>query len=163
MAAEHLKSTAITNATASPKTFNSPHLGAGVLKEAQGAVTPAAAAEVGSTFRFCRIPSNARVSQLLVKNAAFTTAGAVDIGLYDVDGGAVVDADFFASALALTAAQDNADRTFESGAFTIANSEKMLWEALGLTADPQKDYDVAATVTTQFNGGSIMSVKVRYV
>jgi hypothetical protein len=134
------------------------------MKEGAGSITPAAAAEVGSTYRFCRIPSNCRVSQILLKNAAFTTAGAVDIGLYKTaeNGGAVVDADFFASAVALTAAKDNADVTYESAVYTIANSEKPLWEALGLSADPQIEYDVAATVTTQFNGGSIMNLKARY-
>lgn len=163
MAAEHLKSTVVTNATATPKVLSNAHQYGGVLKEACSVVTPAAAAEAASTYRFVRIPSNARVSQILLKNAAFTTAGAINLGLYDVDGGAAVDADLFCSALALTAAKDNADVTFESGEYSIAESEKMIWEVLGLTADPCKEYDVTAVVTTAFDGGSIMALKVRYV
>lgn len=163
MAAEHLKSTSITNATASPKTLNGPHLGAGILKEVQGTITPSATSEANSTHRFCRVPSNARISQVLISCAAFTTAGAVNVGLYDVDGGSVVDADLFASAVALTAAKQNADVTYESGEYTMVESEKMLWEVLGLSSDPQKEYDVAATVSTAFDGGSAMHLKVRYV
>ena len=162
MSAEHLKSAVITNATATPKVLSNAAIYAGTMKEAIGVVTPAAAAEANSTYRFCRIPSNARVSQVLLKNAAFTTAGAVNIGLYDIDGGAVVDADLFCSALALTAAKDFADVTYESTEYTIAESEKMLWEVLGLSADPCKEYELTAVVTTAFDGGSIMAIKVRY-
>lgn len=165
MAAEHLKSAGITNATATPKVLNSPHQGVGVLKEVQGTVTPAAAAEANSTYRFCRVPSSARISQILLSTAAaFTTAGAIHIGLYDIDGGAVVDADLFASALALTgSALKNSDQTYESGEFTMDESEKQLWEVLGLSADPHKEYDVAATVSTAFDGGQKMNLKCRYV
>lgn len=164
MAAEHLKSTYITNATATPVVLTKGAIQGARIRGSTGTVTPAAAAEVGSTYRFCRVPSNARVDAVLITCAAFTTAGAVDIGLYRTteDGGAVVDADFFASALALTAAKQNADVTYESGVYTEANSEKLLWEALGLTADPQCEYDVAATVTTQFNGGQPMNVKAHF-
>lgn len=164
MAAENLKSAVITNATASPVVLSDAAIAGGVLKEGAGSITPAAAAEAASTYRFFRVPSNCRISEILISCAAFTTAGAVDVGLYDTteNGGAVVDADFFASAYALTAAKDNTDITHESGVYTLANREKALWEALGLSSDPMKEYDVVATVTTQFNGGSIMHLKGRY-
>lgn len=164
MSAEHLKSTYLTNATATPKTTNNAHL-RGHMIEAIGVITPSATSEANSTHRFVRVPSNARISAVLLKCAAFTTAGAVDIGVYQTaeNGGAVVDADLFASAQVLTAALDWADKTYESTEYTIAESEKPLWEVLGIAADPCIEYDIAATVTTAFNGGSIFGLKVRYV
>ncbi|UOF83097.1 hypothetical protein [Caudoviricetes sp.] len=165
MAAENLKSAVITNATATPLVLSNSNIANGVLREGCGSITPAAAAEVASTYRFCRLPSNCRVSQILISCAAFTTAGAVDVGIYQTseNGGAVVDADLFASAVALTAAKDNSDVTHESAEYSLAEREKMLWEVLGLSADSNREYDVAMTVTTQFNGGSIMHLKARYV
>jgi hypothetical protein len=60
----------------------------------------------------------------------------------------VVDADFFASALSLKdGALNGEDVLHEAAVFTIANSGKELWDALGLTSDPHKFYDVALTLT----------------
>lgn len=165
MSAENLKSAAITNATAVPLVKTNSNVGAGRLMEACGTIAPAAAAEAASTYRFCRVPSNARISQVMISAADFTTAGAVDIGIYQTaeNGGAVVDADLFASAFDLSGGPfSNSDQTFESGQYSLVEAEKMLWEVLGLSADPCREYDVAATVTTQFNGGQTMHLKVRY-
>lgn len=165
MAAENLKSTVITNATATPLVLTNSHLAKGQMFETAGTITPAAAAEAASTYRFCRVPSNARISQVLMTAADFTTAGAVNIGLYQTaeNGGAVVDADLFASALDMSGGPyKHLDVTYESGEYTVAESEKPLWEVLGLSADSNREYDVVAVVTTQFNGGQAMNLKVRY-
>jgi len=165
MAVEHLKSTPITNADSTPRTLNSARVTAMMLKEAVGTVTASAAASVGSTYRFCRVPSNARVSEVQFASAASGDTGQVDIGLYKTakDGGAVVDADFFASALdpgGGAIAPTNV--THESGVFTLANAEKPLWEALGLTEDPQIEYDIAATVGEAIDDATVMALRVRY-
>lgn len=165
MSAENLKSTAITNATATPRVLNTAFLSAGRMIEAVGTITPAAAAEANSTYAFCRVPSNARVSQVLMTAADFTTAGAVNVGIWQTEdnGGTVVDADLFAAALAMQSGPyAHLDITYQSGEYTVAESEKMLWQVLGLTSDPNREYDVRAQVSTQFNGGQAMSVKVRY-
>jgi hypothetical protein len=165
MAAEHLKSAVITNATATPLVLSNSVIANGRMHEGCGTVTPAAAAEANSTYRFCRVPSNCRISQVLLTAADFTTAGAVNIGIYQTaeNGGAVVDADLFASAVVMSGGPyENLDVTYESDEYTTAESEKMLWEVLGLSADSNREYDIAATVTTQFDGGQAMNLKVRY-
>jgi len=167
MAAENLKSQGVTNSTASPIVKNNRTLGYGDLKETIGTIVPLATAEVGSTYRFCRVPANCRLSQLLLSAADFTTAGVVDIGVYKSTeaGGAVVDQDFFASLVDMAAgngAGTHLDVTNESGTYTIAKQEQMLYQAVGLTDHPGCDFDIVATVTTAFNGGQGMSVKVRY-
>lgn len=164
MSAEHLKSQTITDATATPIVLTTAHRAGGNVKAAGGTITPTAAAEANSTYRFCRVPSNARILRVLWTSADFTTAGAVNVGVYAKDGGAVVDADLFAAALALQSGPyAHSDITFSSGEYTVAEADKMLWEVLGLSADPQTEYDITATVSTQFDGGKAMRLDVEYV
>lgn len=166
MAVENLKSTPITNADATPVVLNNSRVADGVMREAVGTKQVSASASIGSTYRLCRIPSNARVSQVVLANDAFDTTGAGDIGLYKTaaDGGAVVNAGFFASAVAMTAASGGTDVTHESLVFGVEKAEKPLWEALGLSADPMIQYDVVITLTTA-NGAAAtpdVTLKVRY-
>lgn len=163
MAVENLKSAAITNSTATPIVKTNSAIGGGLLKGATGSITPSATASIASTYKLCRVPSNCRISQLLLSNAAFTT-GAMDVGVYDTDenGAAVISAAFFGSAVDMTAANVNKDITNESGTYTVLLQEKMLWQALGLSADPCKEYDIVATVTTAFVAGVAFNLKVQY-
>lgn len=166
MAVEHLKSAAVTNATAKPVVLTNAHQSGGDVKAAGGTIVPAADASATSTFRFCRVPSNARISKVLLTAADFTTAGAADVGIYQTEenGGAVVDADLFAAAVALSSGPyAHEDITFGSGEYTVAEADQMLWQVLGLTKDPNREYDVVATVTTNFNGGKAMRLDVEYV
>lgn len=161
-----VKSTWITNATATPKVATNAAVSAGRLMEACSVATVSATQASGDIIRFVRVPSNARISEVLLTTADATTAGNIDIGVYQTDdnGAAVVDADLFASALALTGGPFvNSDQTFESGEYTYAESAKPLWEVLGLSADPGREYDICATVTTTFDAaGTVQVLKVRY-
>nr|PZN74870.1 MAG: hypothetical protein DIU56_17300 [Pseudomonadota bacterium] len=165
MAVEHLKSTALQNADAAQHQLSPSRLTAMELREAVGVVRASASASIGSTYRIARVPSNARISQILFASAASGATGQVDIGLYDTpaNGGAVVDADFFASALDPGGgAIPPTDVTHESGVFGLEDAEQPLWQALGLTKDPQKEYDIAATVVEAFENATYMVAKVRY-
>lgn len=165
MAVENVKSTHITNATATPVVLNTAALGAGAaLHESAGTVTAAAAADAASTYRMCRVPSNARISQVLLSAAASGATGTTDVGIYQTgdNGGAVVDADLFGSAVVITSAINHSDVTYESGQYTLAESEKPLWEVLGLTADSQREYDVVLTLTAAHANGGAMNLKVRF-
>lgn len=163
----NVNSTWITNAVAVPPVATNANVSVGTLKEASSAATTSATQAQNDTVRFVRVPSNARISQVLISAADASTAGAIDVGVYQTAdyGGAVVDADLFASAFDLAGGPyENTDITFESDEYTYAESAKPLWEVLGLSADPCRDYDIAATVTTTFNGGpATIAVKVRYV
>lgn len=167
MAVVDRNSAQIANIVATPRVPLDPHDGPAQLNEVVGVITPAADDTQASIGRFFRVPSNARVSQLLISAADATTAGAIDIGLYDTpaNGGAVVDADFFASAFDLSGGPfSNAEVSFESGVISVAEQDDMIWEVLGLTSDPGVDYDVAYTITTTFNGGpTAIALKGRYV
>lgn len=167
MAVEALKSSAITNADATPLVLTNARIMAGAMREAIGTKQASASASIGSTYALCRIPSNARISEVILSCDAFDTTGAGDVGIYQTadNGGAVVDADFFASAVVMTAALANTTVTHESGVFGIEDVEKPLWEALGLSADPMRDYDVVITLTAANGAGATpdVTLRVRYV
>jgi hypothetical protein len=168
MAVVNRNSNVIANAVATPKVLSSPSVGAAaVVKEVAGLVTNAADDSANSIHRFCRLPSNARVSQVLFSTGDATTAGAINLGVYQTaeNGGAVVDADLFGSAIDLTGGPfSNVDVTYESGEYTVAESIMPLWQVLGLTADSQRDYDIAATISTTYNGAALgQLLKIRYV
>jgi hypothetical protein len=163
MAVEARKSSLITNADTVPAVLNNPRIDGGFerTKVATAAVTNSDS--IASTYRLFRVPSNAVMTDLRVYCPAITTA-ATDIGLYrtEKDGGAVVDADLFTSAQVLTSALAGTDVLHESGIFSLANSGKELWDALGLTSDPSVLYDVTMTLTAAAGATGTVKVIGRY-
>lgn len=168
MAVTNRNSSAIADFIAVPRVPVSPHKGGqGDLKEVAGYVTSAADDSATSVFRFCRVPSNAAVRSVQISCAAATTAGTIDIGIHQTadNAGTVVDQDFFASALALTgSAKSNSEQIDESAEFALDEQFMPLWQALGLTADTHRDYDVTATIITTFSGGPTkIKIRVQFV
>lgn len=115
---------------------------------------------IGSVYRFVRIPSRARVSEILIATDGEGTGGAGDVGLYHANGGVAVDADLFAAALAMATANNALSAT---PALDPADFTKPLWEVLGLSEDPGVEYDVAITFTSAVNAVRELSMRVRYV
>jgi hypothetical protein len=169
MAVEARKSTAVTNATASPVVLSAANLVNGNLRESQGFAAIVNADSIASTYRLFRLRSSDRVSYVRIYAPDIGTTTAADLGLYDVNSvnsGAVVDADFFASAVVLNAGAINGtDLTFEAAAAggLIANAEKRIWECLGLTADPFKEYDVTMTLTGAADATGTALVRIQFV
>ena len=163
MAVVNTKASAITAADAG--TAVKKNLTAGVLTECAGTLEAVSGDSIASVFRLARVPSNARISRVLLSCDAITTC-AGDVGVYDVaavNSGAVIDADFFASAQSLATALANTDVTHESGVFGVEDIEQPLWQALGLSADPGKQYDIAVTLTAAAGSAGTVSLKVAYV
>jgi len=170
MAVVNTKSTAVTNADAATQTNLSLKIAGGRIRESVGTVEAVNGDSIGSTFRLARIRSNDRISRVLLSCDAISSC-AGDVGIYDIaaNGGAVVDADFFASAQSLASALVHADVTHEADAadagagFGHADVEKSLWQALGLAADPYKLYDIAVTLTAAAAANGTIAMKVQYV
>lgn len=169
MAVVTTKASAVTAADAG--TAVKKILSGGILKESVGTLEAVSGDSIASIYRLARVPSNARVSRVLLSCDAITTC-AGDVGVYDiaaVNSGAVVDVDFFASAQSLATALSNTDITHEADAadagagFGQADVEKPLWQALGLSADPGKYYDIAVTLTAAAGSAGTVSLKVQYV
>ena len=165
MAVVTTKSGGITNRDASPKVKINAILTEGLLRENVGTVEVASGDSIASKYVMFQVPSNARVSQLLVWADDIGTTTAGDIGLYQTtaNGSAVVDADFFASAVDLAGGVLNAvDVTHESGVYDADDAEKPLWTALGLTTDPNLFYDVVLTLTAAADAAGTFTLKGKY-
>ena len=120
---------------------------------------------IASTFRLARLHSSVRMSELKIKCDAITGAVA-DFGIYETaaNGGAAVDADCFGSAVSLVAAivASPSDVLHESGVLDISEIEQPLWQILGLTSDPNKQYDVVATLTAAATASGTLTAHVLY-
>lgn len=165
MAVVNLKSTLVTNADAVPAVLNNPRVDGGFERIEVATVAITDTDSVASTYRMFRVPSNAVMTDLRIYSPDIGTTTITDIGLYRTakDGGAVVDADFFASAVSLKdGALNGTDVLHEAAVFTIANSGKELWDALALTSDPGVFYDVTLTLTGAADATGTVKVIGRY-
>lgn len=162
-----LKSAAITNRQATPVVFNNPGSGgAGVVREVYSFLASVTASlSATSIIRVVQVPSNAYVTSVRLYSAA-QAAGAFDCGVYRVnnDGGAVVLADLFGSAVSCASAIDGTEISNESGNYTIAKRAQPLWQAAGLSSDPGGHLDIALTVKTTdvTTGTGAIGLSVRY-
>lgn len=168
MAVVALKATEITNLDSSPPIRNFVSLTGGRRRRTGSTIELTNGDSIGSTYRMARVPSIAIIDHIWLYCDAITTC-AGDFGIYQTaaNGGAVVDADVFASAQSLASALVTAptDVNFESAqAFSeIASINKRLWERLQLTADSNRDYDVTLTLTAAAGSGGTVTVLVEYV
>lgn len=170
MAAENIKSTNITGLDATPATKLRGGFGAADgAKIVTASCTVTTGKDTGSTYQLVRVKSTASIKMILVDNAALSASTAMDFGVYYStanDGtptalqGTAVDADFFASAVAMTNANAAVNITNESGTYTIDKRTKALWDAAGLTTDPGGYFDIVATATASTAGTGTMGITV---
>lgn len=163
MAVVNVKSTLLTNRDATPRVSNpSANDGARVRSKAF-TVEVTNGDSIASTFRLCEVPSNARINSIRLFCDAITSAAA-DVGLYQttVNGGAVVDADAYASAQSIAAASVvGIEVMFE--ARDIDKIANRVWQDAGLSTDPFRDFDIVATLTAAATASGTLSGIVEYV
>lgn len=162
-----LKSVSITNREATPPVLNSPGGGAADVKYVAGYLASVTAAlSITSVIRMCEVPSNAVITDLVFASAA-QGAGKFDIGVYrnNKDGGAVVSAALFASAVDCASAVVLTDVLNESTSMTLVKQTQPLWQAAGMSADPKSTLDLALTVVTTdvTTGTGAVILKAKYV
>lgn len=121
----------------------------------------AVADDDGSVYRLIRIPSNVVVKSLRIWHDAITSGTDYDIGLYDINLGAVVDKDLFTDGADVSSAGDDVN------ALTAPNIDELglpIWEyaALSLTADPKKEYDLAITANTVGAAAGTITVDIEF-
>lgn len=169
MAVVTVKAGAITNRDASPRVDNNPIIDKGLLREICGTVEITAADTSTSVYLFGQLPSNCRVSQILLFSDDCGSVTTADFGLYDTtaNGSAAVSSALFATAVDIHSGALNAvDITHEAGVTGTSNIdavEKFLWQELGLSSDPNKFYDIAMTLAATADIGGTVTLKVRYV
>lgn len=137
----------------------------GVSRWLVGTLEAVSGDSVGSTYRFLELPAEAVVLQVLVSSDDIGTTTTMDLGIYQNtrNGSAVVDADFFASALSLKdGALSNSDVTGESAVYDALKQSQPLWEALGVSNDAHysRTYDLVGTLTGAADAAGTITVKV---
>lgn len=127
-----------------------------------GQVESVSGDSIASTYRLVRVPSNLVITRLRMAWDALGGSAAADLGVYQVaaNGGAVVDADEFASAVSLVSAGAWTDELEEAAAADIAKIGQPLWQRIGLTADPGRGYDIVATLTAASAGAATVALTV---
>lgn len=142
-----VKSANETNMDATPPRLVPAYTHNGRVREYTGVCAFNNGDNATSQYRIHRVRSNDRVSRMRLDCDALGAGGAIKVGLYDTTlaGGAAVSDALFAASTVFAAAQ--ADVNLLTAQPTPANREKRIWELLGLASDPQKEYDVVATVT----------------
>ena len=167
MTTEALSSTAVANDTTVPRVPNTSFSDTGLLRESIGSATVTSGATTGSTYDLVRVPSNCRVSSVLLNNPAGSASSAFDIGVYKTNAvdntlGAVASAALFGSAVACTNANVDLDVTGESTTYTNALREQPLWQAAGLASDPGGKLAIVATNTATNAAAFSIGLRVRW-
>lgn len=165
MGVVNTKSGVITNRDASPRVINNSPAAAGQMRGFVGTCETTNTDSINSVYRFGQVPSNAVMHSLRVYSDDIGSNTVADFGLYDTteNGAAVVDQDFFGSAVSLKdGVLAGTDVVHESGAYDAAEGEQPLWQALGLSADPKKNYDVCATLTVAADAAGTITCKGTY-
>jgi hypothetical protein len=161
MAVDHVKAPGITNGDATPRVRNTAGQGgahARVFVD-DGYVTAVASSSADATYQLVRVPSWAKVKSIVFESEA-QTAGKFDLGVYYATDGSkkgaatallaadAIDQDFFATVIDCASAVTPTEVVNESGTNTLDKRGQPLWQAIGLTSDPQCNLDIVATVKT---------------
>lgn len=165
MAVVNTKSTIVTNADAVPVDLTPAYVSHGRLRSQVAKVEVAAADDDGSVYRLFRAWSGWRIESIEIGSDALTLGTAFELGVHQTaeNGGAVVDADEFGSAVDLSTATGLTDKTYEAVVTEIDKIEQPLWERIGLTADSNRWYDITLTATTVGTAAGTIAGRMRYV
>lgn len=148
-----------------PNLLNSRVVDRGNIKTTGGFAAVAAADSANSTYRCGRVKSSWALTSIKLLNDALGAGALVSIGLYNVatggGAGAVVSIALFAAAVAVAAAGGPTEERYN--ALHANTSEQMVWQLLGLAADPGLDYDLVATLTTAGGTAGNIALLVQYV
>lgn len=148
----------LDNLDQSPVVMVNSKTAGGSLVSSIETVEVAAADDDGSTYRIARIPSNAVLAEVTIKNDAITGGTDYDLGFYDIAAGAVIDVD----ALINTTDLSSAGSVDGLGSIDIANLGQEVWELAGLTEDPSKLVDLVLTGNTVGTAAGTITARVSY-
>jgi len=116
---------------------------------AMATVAVAAADDNGSVYRlFASVPSSMVPLKITIHNTAITGGTDYDLGLYETDGGAVVDKDILADGISVASAREiSAENNVGMTTIAIANGGETLG-TLSAQTDVDASYDIALTANT---------------
>lgn len=177
MTTETVKSAAITSRDASPPVRTTAGKGGDynpIMVDATVAVANGVTSP--SKYLMARIPKNAFVKKVEAWLDAASTTITGDIGIYYSDdsrdenaitrglAGTVINADHFASAVALAAVVTPTEYTFEATTYLGADTRDEVWKASGgLSTDPGPTMvDIVFTTTATAGAAAVLNFRVTY-
>ncbi len=158
MAVVNLKSGTLTDLDADPYGKSDPGISRAPVLIMQESVSITSGDTAASTYRFIRVRSNwLFVGQTLESTDCMTAEGRVDVGLFTINGGAVIDANCLMDGV------DNSDAYVHTNAGTVSaygalghvelagldGDLKRFWQLAGESSDPRLEYDIVATITDE--------------
>lgn len=180
MATEKILSAAITTANLGSLSRNTSGQG-GLFMPRQGfgfcAVTSGVTAAGASFYRLVRVPRNVMMKRTWLWLDATSTTITGDLGIYysnsNFDGttptnvaaaDTPINADHFASAVALAAIVTPTDYTSEAGTYLGADRLLPLWSTAssGLTVDPGGMFDIVFTLTSTAGAAAVVNCLVEF-
>lgn len=125
----------------------------------------AAADSDTSVFRLFRnVPTRYIPCGYKVWNTAITGGTDYDLGVYETDRGAVIDADLLASAISVASAHDYTNTTYGTPEVAVGDLGKPLYELMGLTAfDRPIGVDICLTANTVGTAAGTIVVEMQWV
>jgi hypothetical protein len=174
MAVVNVSSTTVTNLNASPSVLGDIRNSHGRLHVKTETVDMAAADDNGSTYRLFRVKSSDSIKSIMIFTPGIAGTTDIDVGLYTINGGAVVDADLYCDDVDLTtaappapsptaAAPDGIECRFGDEVTSLPSFiNNKVWQDLGLTADPNLSYDVVLTANAAASAAGTVAVRMIY-
>jgi len=160
MAVVNTKAAALSALDTTPVDLNYSYHFNGEVRNSYGTAEKAGSDSNASVYRMCRVPSNARIISIAQDSDAVTGMTDVDFGVYDIDTGAVVTKDLLIDGADLSSAVSTITTP---SAVAAENKGKRLYDLLGLTEDPNKDYDLCWTANTAGAGAGTLAISVNWV
>jgi hypothetical protein len=138
--------------------------GSGDLRKSVISFEVAAADDDGSVYRLMQINANSIITDVKIGNDKITSGTSYDVGFYNVESGAVVDADELAATLDLSSAHASGSELSGISAVDVANRGKKVYELLGLTSTTKAvAYDLCITANTVGSAAGTITVFVEWI
>ncbi len=159
------KSTTITNLDASPSVVPDVRDSHGRVMAKLETLETATADTAGQIYRFFRVNAQDRILSIKLFCDAITTGDDLDCGIYEINGGAVVDADCYADDVDGSSENDGVEIRFHDGTTAdIANAKQAVWEDASVSASPgNKQYDLCLTINGDVNSASTITLQMLYL
>jgi hypothetical protein len=173
MAVVNTLSTELTNINAGSLDLPSAREMGSRLRIKSATVAVASGDDDTSTFRFFRVRSSDSIKSIQLYHDSVTGGSDYDCGLYTINNGAVVDADLYADGVTVAVATPAVPHVTATAPYielrygdattsAITDVNNKVWEDLGLSADPQLEYDLVLTANTVGTADGDLTIVMLY-
>lgn len=169
MAVVNINGASLTNTYATPVVLSNSYLADANDWTTTDVCAMGASDSANSTYRFCRIPSNALILGIAAQNDANTSGTSYKCGVLLINAGAVVSTSsdqIFFSAVTMASARNVWTNllfpSIQAGGGAVANLTKRVWELCGLAADPVATYEIAVTAVTPGSAGGNLALQINW-